>query len=251
MLDPPARERAFNVPAVVLALLALLGIIHVLLAFLLTQEQTNYILALFAFIPARYSAAAWLPGGWGADAWTFVSYALIHADLNHLFFNAVWLLAFGTPVARRFGALRFLALLALAAAAGAAAHLATHFGERLVMIGASAAISGAMAAAIRFVFARGGPLGLLGGRADAYRVAALPLMVSLRDPRVLVFLLAWFGFNLLFGLGSFALPGTPQAVAWEAHIGGFLAGLLAFAAFDPVPATDRDGDRPDTPPAQD
>jgi membrane associated rhomboid family serine protease len=257
MLDPPARERAFNVPAVVLALLALLGIIHVLLAFLLTVEQTNYVLSLFAFIPARYSAAAlggaMLPGGWGADVWTFVSYALIHADLNHLFFNAVWLLAFGTPVARRFGTLRFLALLALAAAAGAAAHLATHFGERLVMIGASAAISGAMAAAIRFVFARGGPLGLLGGRADAYRVAALPLLVSLRDPRVLAFLLAWFGVNLLFGLGSFALPGTPQAVAWEAHIGGFLAGLLAFAAFDPVPAADQAGagDGPDAPPAQD
>jgi membrane associated rhomboid family serine protease len=32
-----------------------------------------------------------------------------------------------------------------------------------------------------------------------------------------------------------ALPGVGQAVAWEAHIGGFLAGLLMFSLFDPVP----------------
>jgi membrane associated rhomboid family serine protease len=242
MLDRPAREPILNVPAVVVALLALLGLVHLLLAFVLSTEDTSYFLVLFAFIPARYSAAALggavLPGGWGADIWTFVTYALIHADLSHLIFNAVWLLAFGTPVARRFGTRRFLVFLAIAAAAGATAHLATHFGEKQVMIGASAAVSGAMAAAIRFVFVRGGPLGLLGRRADAYRLPAVPLMVALRDPRVLAFLLAWFGTNLLFGLGSFAMPGAPHAIAWEAHIGGFLVGLLAFAAFDPVPSAD-------------
>lgn len=42
-------------------------------------------------------------------------------------------------------------------------------------------------------------------------------------------------FNLLFGLGSISMAGVEQAIAWQAHIGGFLAGLLAFAAFDPIP----------------
>ena len=46
------------------------------------------------------------------------------------------------------------------AAAGAFAHLVSHPGAMVPMIGASAAISGAMAAAMRFVFQRGGPLGL-------------------------------------------------------------------------------------------
>ena len=41
--------------------------------------------------------------------------------------------------------------------------------------------------------------------------------------------------NLLFGLGSISMAGVEQAIAWQAHIGGFLAGLLAFAAFDPIP----------------
>jgi Rhomboid family len=66
-------------------------------------------------------------------------------------------------------------------------------------------------------------------------VPAAPLTSSLQDPRVLAFLLVWFGVNLLFGLGSISMAGVEQAIAWQAHIGGFLAGLLAFAAFDPIP----------------
>jgi membrane associated rhomboid family serine protease len=69
----------------------------------------------------------------------------------------------------------------------------------------------------------------------AYRVPAAPLMVALRDPRIVVFLVAWFGLNLLFGIGAPSLPGTEQSVAWQAHIGGFVAGLILFALFDPVP----------------
>jgi len=36
---------------------------------------------------------------------------------------------------------------------------------------------------------------------------------------------------------SVGMPGVEQAIAWQAHIGGFLAGLLAFAAFDPIPTS--------------
>jgi membrane associated rhomboid family serine protease len=124
----------------------------------------------------------------------------------------------------------------MTAAAGAAMHLVTHFGELLPMVGASAAISGAMAAATRFVFQRGGPLEMWRDRDEACRVPAAPLSVSLRDPRVIAFLLVWFGVNILFGVFSMGMPGVEQSIAWQAHIGGFLAGLLAFAAFDPVPA---------------
>ena len=44
----------------------------------------------------------------------------------------------------------------------------------------------------------------------------------------------WFGLNLLFGIGSFAIVGVDQSIAWEAHVGGFFAGLLLFSLFDPV-----------------
>jgi membrane associated rhomboid family serine protease len=237
------REKVFNIPGVVLALVALLALLHIVLAFGLSVEQTNDLLRLFAFTPLRYVSdgvpSDAIPNWWGPQIWTFVSYAFLHADLNHLFFNLVWLLAFGVPVARRFGAARFLAFCAATAAAGAAAHLLTHWREFAPMIGASAAVSGAMAGAMRFVFQRAGPLGLLGrGDDESYRVPAASLAVMLRDPRVLAFLAVWFGVNLLFGVGAVTMPGMQGTVAWEAHIGGFLAGLFGFGLFDPTPRAD-------------
>ncbi len=50
-----------------------------------------------------------------------------------------------------------------------------------------------------------------------------------------MFLAVWTGLNALFGFGTVSF-GTEadQQIAWQAHIGGFFAGLLLFNAFDPV-----------------
>jgi membrane associated rhomboid family serine protease len=99
-----------------------------------------------------------------------------------------------------------------------------------------------MAAAMRFAFQRGGPLELLRGNDDlAYRVKALSLGASFRDGRVLAFLTVWFVLNLLFGSGVVSLTGDEQPIAWQAHIGGFLAGLVGFSLFDPVRGAPADG----------
>jgi membrane associated rhomboid family serine protease len=229
------RQPILNVPPVMVATLAALGLVHAFRALLSEQADLDFLL-LFAFIPARYDATLIaLPGGLAAEIWTFVSYALIHGDVTHLGFNAVWLLAFGTPLARRFGPLRFFAFCAVTAIVGALAHLFTHAGQLQPMVGASATISGAMAAAMRFVFQPGGPLRWGATDDAAYRIPALPLSVVLRDPRVLAFLGVWFGLNLLFGLGTLSITGGDQPIAWQAHFGGFAAGLLLFSWFDPVP----------------
>ena len=234
------REPLFNVPSVIVASLVVLALIHGVRTLLLSEDQDIQVLLYFAFIPARYDSTVVLgelwPGGLSADVWTFVTYSLLHGSWMHLGVNAVWLLAFGSAVARRFGATRFLAFFAVTAAAGAAMHLLTNGASQAPMIGASASISGAMAAAMRFAFQRGGPLGALrSGDDDAFRVPALPLRQVLSDPRVLAFLAVWFGINILFGLGSQSITGDNEVVAWQAHIGGFLAGLLLFSWFDPKP----------------
>jgi membrane associated rhomboid family serine protease len=234
-------EPIFNVPAVVIAVIAACVIVHLARVYVLSDDADDYFLATFAFIPARYGSAAvlegGLPGGWGADIWTFVTYAFIHGNVTHLLVNSVWLLPFGSALARRIGSVRFLAFFAVTAAAGAALHLATNFGSVQVVIGASGAISGYMAASVRFAFQRGGPLDLLrAGDAAAYRVPSVPLAALLRDRRIVAFIGAWLGVNMLVGLGGLAMPGVDQAVAWQAHIGGFLAGLLLFDLFDPVVA---------------
>jgi membrane associated rhomboid family serine protease len=86
----------------------------------------------------------------------------------------------------------------------------------------------------------------MGRGEESSHVPAASLSAALRDPRVLAFLGIWFGLNVLFGLGSLSLFGGEESLAWEAHIGGFLAGLLLFAAFDPHPTHSverRDGER--------
>lgn len=236
-IPPVRREPLFNVPGVVVGVLAAMALIHAARRILLNERGDLEVVLTFAFIPARYDESLLLggaiPGGAGAQFWSFVTYALLHADMMHFGFNALWLLAFGSAVARRFGASRFLLFFAVTAAAGALLHLATHRGELAPMIGASASVSGAMGAAMRFAFQRGGPLGLWRGGDEAYRVPALPLSGVLRDPRVLGFLAVWFGINLLFGVGTLPLAGEAQEIAWQAHVGGFLAGLIAFGLFDP------------------
>lgn len=257
-----AREPVFNLPPVMLGLVAALCFIHAMLAFVLSPDTGEMILELFAFDPLRYHATVPAelapPGGVGAAIWTFVTYAFFHANMMHLVFNLIWLVAFGTPVARRFGAGRFLAFFALTAAAGAFAHLVTHWGENVPTIGASASVLGMMAAAMRFVFQPGGPLGLLRlGEAETYRVSAKPLGAMLRDRRMLLFIFVWFAFNALSGLRFFSMPGMEESVAWQAHVGGFVAGLLAFTLFDPVrdapmieaPAADAQPADEETPPA--
>jgi membrane associated rhomboid family serine protease len=109
------------------------------------------------------------------------------------------------------------------------------------MIGASASVSGAMAAAIRFAFQQGSFLSFRRGDADAAaQVPALSLPRAFRNPRVLAFLAVWFGVNIIFGIGSIAIGADGASVAWQAHIGGFFAGLLLFSLFDPVPRTRRE-----------
>ena len=84
--------------------------------------------------------------------WTVLTYAFLHGGWAHLALNSIWLVAFGTPVARRFGAGRFLVLLAVTAVWGAMAHWLCYPYSFLPVIGASAAISGLMGAAVRFMF---------------------------------------------------------------------------------------------------
>jgi membrane associated rhomboid family serine protease len=238
-IEPPIREPIFNVPPVVIATVAALVLVHLLRVFALSDERDLQLLLTFAFIPARYGSdvvVGAMPGGFGADLWTFFTYAFLHADLMHLGLNLAWLLPFGTALARRFGAWRYVLFMLVMSAAGALTHLATHWGALEPMIGASAAISGAMAAAMRFVFQQGGPLAALRSGADeAYRVPAVPLGVTLRDPRFLLFLAVWLGLNMLFGYGTVSFgQAAGQEIAWQAHIGGFFAGLFLFNAFDPA-----------------
>lgn len=231
--------RAIDVPAVVLwfivALLAVHGLRQVI-----GPQRDEWVLLTFGFIPARFApppelAGFAFPGPPGARWWSFVTHMLLHGDWMHLVINSVWMLAFGSVLARRLGGLRFLIVSAAAAAAGAAASLAWYWGDEFtLLIGASGAISGQLAGAVRLMFAEGGSLSSLGGRRFE-TVTALGLGEMLRTPAALMFLAVWFAITIFAGALSFGPPGEEARIAWEAHVGGFLAGIMLFGVFDRGP----------------
>jgi membrane associated rhomboid family serine protease len=234
------REPILTLPGALTAYVLLLAVIHVV-RMPLPFDTDDVVIQMFGFIPKRYDStllAIDFPGGAGAKVWTFVTYSLLHANLTHIGFNVLWLLPFGSALARRFGAVRFFLFMAVTAVVGALAHLVTHEHAVAPMIGASASVSGTMAAAIRFAFVQGSFLSFNRGDADAAaRVPALSLLRALRNTRVLGFLAVWFGVNIIFGIGSIAIGADGASVAWQAHIGGFFAGLMLFSLFDPIPHT--------------
>ncbi|MEO8421349.1 MAG: rhomboid family intramembrane serine protease [Hyphomicrobium sp.] len=226
------HEPMFNVQSSVLAVLGAMVAVHLVRMGLSADWDTWLTLAL-AFIPARYSGfAAMLPGGDTATVTSFVTHTMVHGDWVHLGLNAAWLVAFGGAVANRIGSVRFLLFFCLCAIAGAATFLVFNPGAMVPMIGASGAISGLMGATMRFLFTAVDGRGLAALREDPRSAPLMPLGTALTDKRVVVVTAVFLVANILavLGLGSMGESG----IAWEAHIGGYFAGLLTFGFFDAV-----------------
>lgn len=196
------REPLFNAPGVSLALIALLGIAYGVQTLLLSPD---------AVAALALSSVALAEGRW----WTLISHIFLHASLLHLLMNAGAALAFGPAVARHFGAGArsagaFLLYFLLCGVAGGLGYVLLHPNGADLVVGASGAISGLWGGAAR----------LLGRRRGLWKVWEGPV----RGQTAAVVVL-----NVLIGLTGFAASGLH--IAWEAHIAGFLAGLLLVGPF--------------------
>lgn len=224
-----ANPPAFNVPGVVLIAILAFGAIQVWRSFGLSPQADARLLLDLAFIPACYGedCTASLGRQEGARYWSPLSHAFLHGDWTHLGLNTVWLLAFGTPVARRLGTLAFLVFAGLGAVAGALLFYVLNPDLLVPVIGASGIVAALMGGACRFAFSTiqrpGDP---------AARLPRLSIPEALSNRTVVFFILVFFATNLLTasGLGGFLDGGA--AVAWEAHLGGFAFGFLGFGLFD-------------------
>jgi membrane associated rhomboid family serine protease len=226
-------EPAINAPGVVLALCAVMIAIHVLLEFV-GADLANRIILTLAFLPARYLSASelggmLLPGGEVTRVTSFVSYALLHGSWAHMLINMVWMLAFGSVAARRLGTGRFLVLSMIAAAVAAAFSLGLSWGTDAVLVGASGAIAGQLAVAVRLIFAHGGTL-MTSLRKDLSLVPPEPLLALFTNRSAIIFIAIWLSVDMI-SAGSGLM--TDARIAWEAHLGGFLTGLLLFGFLDP------------------
>lgn len=224
----PPREPLFNLPGVIVTIIAATVIVQLLIAFVLDEAMVEAFYYYGGFIPARYFGQ--LSHEFVAGLTSTLTYAFLHGGWEHLIFNDLWLAVFGTPVALRIGTLRFVVLWVITSVAAALAFALANPGAVALLVGASGAISGLTGAACRFVFAGAG-LSRPGLSAMKPR---LSVVEALTNREVLIFIVFWFVANVvLAGLGVGA-PGEAQAVAWEAHLGGFLTGFFLFPLFDPV-----------------
>jgi len=234
--ESPDNPPIFNIPKIV---------IYVFLSFVLVQlfrtfagkEWDDWLILNFAFSPARLSpppsmVGLQFPGGIAADIWTFFTHALIHGDWEHLGFNSIWMFVFGTVVARRLNAARFLMFSIYTAGFGAVAYYLFNFGSFTFLIGASGAISGMMGGAVRLMYSVEGGLSNL-SRPEFNDVKLLSLKEIIHNKSAMMFVLVWMVLNLVFGISGFGAGGSVSSIAWEAHLGGFLSGFILFGFFDP------------------
>lgn len=265
MPDLPRQSRVpvFNLPGVVSASIGVLVAIHALREFVLPDSWDITLLLDLALVPGRWtvatdpgqadallaSAAAriadptmldatqafarYIVDAPGAMPWTFATYALLHGSWMHVIFNGVWLAAFGSPVARRFGALRYGVLALAGAVAGGILHLLIDPLSLAPLVGASAGVSALMAAASRFVFE---PPPRTRPAAPPWQIPPpTPLQTIpelMRNRTVVVFLAVWLATNVLFGVIALPLGADGASVAWDAHLGGFVVGFFLVPLLD-------------------
>ena len=249
------HEQAINLPSVITALLVL----FVALQFLGEYGPptlSQFIFQTFAFVPERLNSLVFPQtimsellnfsnntyiasvGPIKKDYFSFftlLTYAFLHANWTHLLVNGLTLAAFGAPIARRLGPINFLNFMALCAIAGALTHYLGHMTDTTPVVGASAAISGAIAGTIRLAFDNPLPQSSRLQPKNKYEEALKPLNNLFSNRSATIFMMVWLASNLLIGVfpKSFGIEGS---IAWEAHLGGFLCGLFLLGFFDPVKA---------------
>ena len=160
-----------------------------------------------------------------------MTHQFVHGDVTHLLINAAWLLVFGSAVARRIGAVRFFAFGLVCGIAGAVTFMAVRWGEVVPMVGASGAISGLMAAGFRLLLPAIDNGDVHEMRHSPRSVRLATLAECLRSRRVVLAAVAFIVVNAAIALAAPLLTDA-DGIAWEAHIGGFAAGLLLLGAFD-------------------
>jgi membrane associated rhomboid family serine protease len=199
--DDNTQRRTF--PTVTIVLIALN--VLVFLAELAGGEQ---FIVNWAFIPAQFSNQP------GVNAVTIFSAMFLHGGWLHLFGNMLFLWIFGDNVEDRFGHVKFLIFYLLAGIAATFAQYWVSPESAIPNVGASGAIAGVLGAYIlMFPQAR---VNVLLGR----QIVAMPAFVVLG---------LWIVLQLVSGVGTIGYTDESAnvgGVAYMAHIGGFVAGLL-------------------------
>ena len=196
--DDDSSRRTF--PVVTYVLIAL----NVLFFFVELTSGDAFI-ETWAFVPTRFLANP------GADFLTIFTSMFMHAGWLHLGGNMLYLWIFGDNVEDRFGHIKFIIFYLLCGLLATFAQLAFSLGSNVPNLGASGAIAGVLGAYI-LLFPKG-------------RVRVLQGQQVIQVPALIVIGL-WIVLQLFSSIGSIASTVQTGGVAYMAHVGGFIAGIV-------------------------
>lgn len=139
-----------------------------------------------------------------------LSSMFIHGGFLHILGNMYFLFIFGKNMEGKLGHLKYLFIYIMFGFAAALTQIVMFPDSVIPMVGASGAVAGVMGAYLIFY-----------PRAKVKTLVIIIIFITIVDIPAVIFLLLWFGFQFLNGTG-----GVGGNVAWWAHIGGFIVGLM-------------------------
>lgn len=183
---------------------------------ILPDAEAQLLVGRFALVPAVISEGALtIPrseGGALGALVTPLTSMFIHGSGAHIASNLLFLHVFGDNVEDALGRTRFALFYVLCGVTAGIAQVLVGPGSAVPMVGASGAISGVLAAYVMLF--------------PGARVVTLVLFFLLEVPAA-VFIVVWFVLQLLNGISSLgAVLGAGGGIAWFAHLGGFLGGVV-------------------------
>src|SRR5256885_912764 len=214
----PIRDSvpSHSVPVVTRALI-LINVLVFFLELALPRGSIEQFFYLFGFVPARFTHPDWaadvgFPVG---NYWPILTYQFLHGGLVHIFMKMWGLWVFGDKVEDRMWARRFSIFYLACGVIAALTQLFVTPDSTIPAVGASGAIAGVLGAYL--VFFPTARLVLL------FPIFFFPFFFEVPAVFYLIF---WFFSQLLSGTAALAGPQQVGGIAFWAHVGGFIAGVL-------------------------
>jgi membrane associated rhomboid family serine protease len=205
-----------SVPVVTRALI-LINVVVFFFELSLSRESIIQLFYLFGVVPARFTDPEWAASiGFPIGSyWSLLTHQFLHGGWLHIVANMWTLWIFGDNVEDRMGPLRFIIFYLVCGVLAALTQVLVTPDATIPSVGASGAIAGILGAYLLFF-------------PTARLIVLIPILFFpfFFELPAVIFLVFWFFIQLFSGTAILASPQQVGGIAFWAHIGGFIAGML-------------------------
>jgi membrane associated rhomboid family serine protease len=211
-----------RVPIVNTTIIVINSVVY--LAELAQGENLTRFIYLYGLVPARYSIPEiMIYFSSGQQFFSFISFMFLHGNFLHILGNMWMLYIFGDNIEDRLGPFRYLIFYLLCGIASGCSHLLFNLHSTAPVIGASGSIAGVMGAYF-----------LLYPNARILTLVPVLFIPLFFEIPAFIFLGFWF---VLQFFNAALSHGSSSVIAWWAHIGGFLFGVILLKLLSLIPSS--------------